>query len=387
MLPILSPYLHQMQSEQHFSLYLIGLAVGSYGLTQAIFQIPFGILSDYFGRKGIIAFGLALFGLGSLIAGLFDNIWGILIGRSLQGVGAVSGPLIALLSDLSNEQDRPKYMAFLGISIGISFILSFILGPYLNTTLSISKIFYLIAFSSVLMIIALLYMQRNVSNIVNNRYISLDKKLLKTIFANKDLNLMYGSIFALHAILTINFIVIPIKLNLLDISLSIQVYYYAKVFLLSCLFLIFLFSLKRIKFFNLNTKKIIIIGWLLILVSELTLFYGFMTNELASLEILLSGLIIFFSGFNILEAFFPSVASSVCDEKFRGSTMGVYSSFQFLGPFIGGVTTGILMSKISLSATIVFGILLSIIFLWLSFSLSANLLKKEESTVSEAIKV
>ena len=313
MLPILSPYLHQMQSEQHFSLYLIGLAVGSYGLTQAIFQIPFGILSDYFGRKGIIAFGLALFGLGSLIAGLFDNIWGILIGRSLQGVGAVSGPLIALLSDLSNEQDRPKYMAFLGISIGISFILSFILGPYLNTTLSISKIFYLIAFSSVLMIIALLYMQRNVSNIVNNRYISLDKKLLKTIFANKDLNLMYGSIFALHAILTINFIVIPIKLNLLDISLSIQVYYYAKVFLLSCLFLIFLFSLKRIKFFNLNTKKIIIIGWLLILVSELTLFYGFMTNELASLEILLSGLIIFFSGFNILEAFFPSVASSVCD--------------------------------------------------------------------------
>ena len=387
MLPILSPYLHQMQSEQHFSLYLIGLAVGSYGLTQAIFQIPFGILSDYFGRKGIIAFGLALFGLGSLIAGLFDNIWGILIGRSLQGVGAVSGPLIALLSDLSNEQDRPKYMAFLGISIGISFILSFILGPYLNTTLSISKIFYLIAFSSVLMIIALLYMQRNVSNIVNNRYISLDKKLLKTIFANKDLNLMYGSIFALHAILTINFIVIPIKLNLLDISLSIQVYYYAKVFLLSCLFLIFLFSLKRIKFFNLNTKKIIIIGWLLILVSELTLFYVFMTNELASLEILLSGLIIFFSGFNILEAFFPSVASSVCDEKFRGSTMGVYSSFQFLGPFIGGVTTGILMSKISLSATIVFGILLSIIFLWLSFSLSANLLKKEESTVSEAIKV
>jgi len=387
MLPILSPYLHQMQSEQHFSLYLIGLAVGSYGLTQAIFQIPFGILSDYFGRKGVIVFGLALFGLGSLVAGLFDNIWGILLGRSLQGVGAVSGPLIALLSDLSNEQDRPKYMALLGISIGISFILSFILGPYLNSTVSISKIFYLIAFSSVLMIAALFYMQNGISNTAKNKYISLDRQFIKTIFVNKDLNLMYGSIFALHAILTINFIAVPIKLSLLDISSSIQVYYYAKVFLLSCVFLVALFSLKRVKFFNLTTKKIILIGWFLILVSELTLFYGLTISDSASLETLLSGLIIFFSGFNLLEAFFPSVASSVCDEKLRGSTMGVYSSFQFLGPFIGGVTTGILMSKISLSVTIVSGILLSIMFLWLSFSLSANLLKKEESSIDEAVKV
>ncbi len=377
MLPILSPYLHQMQNDQHFSLYLIGLTVGCYGLTQAIFQIPFGILSDYFGRKSVIILGLVFFGVGSVIAGFFDNIWGILLGRSLQGVGAISGPLIALLSDLSTEQQRPKYMAFLGISIGVSFIISFIIGPYLSTVFSISKIFYFIAISSGFMIMSLFYMQKDNEIVISNKYIKLDKQLLKQFFKNKDLNLMYGSIFALHAILTINFIVIPIKFSLLDISANIQVYYYSKVFLLSCVFLILVFSFKRIKALNLTTKKIILLSWAFVLLSELILFFALNSNDAGTLELLLSGLIIFFSGFNILEAFFPSIASSVCDVNLRGSTMGIYSSFQFLGPFVGGIASGILMSKIGLSAALISGILLSIFCLLLSFSLSSNLLEKK----------
>ncbi|MEX9624795.1 MFS transporter, partial [Proteus mirabilis] len=141
-LPVLTTYGLQLQ---HATESLIGLAIGIYGLTQAIFQIPFGFFSDKFGRKSMIVFGLIIFIVGSLIAALSDSIYGIIIGRALQGAGAISAAVMALLSDLTREQNRTKAMAFIGISFGITFALALVLGPILTHIFGLQGLFWGIA--------------------------------------------------------------------------------------------------------------------------------------------------------------------------------------------------------------------------------------------------
>ena len=128
----------------------IGIALGIYGLTQAVFQIPFGMSSDFFGRKKVIYFGLVIFVLGSIIAGLSTQIEGIIIGRAIQGAGAISAVLTALLSDLTRDEHRTKAMAIVGASIGLTFALSLVISPWLNDKIGVSGIFFMMAILSIL---------------------------------------------------------------------------------------------------------------------------------------------------------------------------------------------------------------------------------------------
>jgi len=141
-IPVFSLYAHELK---HVTPFLLGLALGCYGLTQALLQIPFGFLSDKYGRKRIIALGLIIFAIGSVIAALSDSIWGVIIGRCLQGAGAIGSTTIALLADLTTEQNRSKAMAVMGISIGTTFSLAMIIGPILNSVINVTGIFWLTA--------------------------------------------------------------------------------------------------------------------------------------------------------------------------------------------------------------------------------------------------
>lgn len=369
MIPIFSPYLNNLANATP---YLIGLTMGVYGLTQAILQIPFGILSDYIGRKEVITIGLIIFFIGCIVAASSNNIWLIMLGRALQGAGAISGTLMALLSDLTSEESRTKAMAYVGMSIGASFMLAFILGPILSNYLSINNIFYLIAIL-VMPIIYILWhiVPNNFSNNTSDVNTGSPDRLtgpIRKIFNNKSLlkKLMLYSfgIFSLHGILTINFMALPIILSkYLLVSKNLQSLIYLIIFSISAIFMLItiIYSEKNKK----QNFGIFIAISLLVLSS---LFFCLLSDNFWSIVL---GMVIFFTGFNILEASLPSAISKLVNNNIRGAAMGLYSSAQFMGPMIGGIIAGIVFKNYSLTA--VFYISLLWASLWLTLWLVSRM--------------
>ena len=199
-------------SYTHTTPQLLGLALGIYGLTQAGLQIPFGALSDRWGRKPIIILGLLIFGAGSFIAAIADSVYGLIIGRALQGAGAVAAAIMALTADLTSEESRTKAMACIGISIGAAFSIAFILGPILYSYIGIKGIFYLSACLSVLAIITLLVVVPNSKGQTQNTNPP-NLQEIKSVFVNPSLLKLDISIFSSHLILMANFVIIPITLR------------------------------------------------------------------------------------------------------------------------------------------------------------------------------
>lgn len=328
-IPVFSPYLQTLANATPL---LIGLTMGIYGLTQAILQIPFGILSDYIGRREVITLGLVLFLIGSLIAGGSHNIWLVLLGRALQGAGAISGTVIALLSDLTSEQARTKAMAVIGMSIGTSFMLAFMLGPILNSFLEISNIFYLIA----LLVIPILFILWRVVPVDSNTelysvvtpresVIASYKNNIKMLLANKKLSKQFKihslGIFSLHGILMANFVAIPILLKNLGLTSYQQGTAYIEVFLIAIFIMAPILIIAEKKH---RQKSILILSVLLLILSELIfwLFY-------AKFWGIMLGLVTFFVGFNILEASLPSIISKLAPKNMKGTVLGIYSTAQF----------------------------------------------------------
>lgn len=328
--PIFSVYAQTLSGATPF---LIGIAIGIYGLTQAICQLPLGAFSDKLGRKPVIALGLIIFSIGSLIGAFADNITWLILARILQGAGAVGSTLIALLADLTSEKNRTKAMALMGVSMGLSSALAIIAGPAIASHFGLSGVF----FTSVLLSIGSIGILYSIvptpsshpshDFIENVSFIHLFKKVLTE---PKLLQLDLG-IFLLHAIFTALFFVCPLILkNLIHDSAFFYLPIIGVAFLL--LFPSIMIAEKKKK---MPTAFLISIA--ILLLSQLSLLFFHKTLGLIGVA-----LSVFFLGFNFLEAALPSLVSKAAPSHMKGTAMSVYSSAQFFGIFIGGTFAGII---------------------------------------------
>jgi MFS family permease len=322
---------------------LTGIALGSYGLSQGLLQMPFGILSDKYGRKKIITIGLVLFALGSLLGATTDSMVGMIAARILQGMGAIGSVLIALLADLTPDSQRTKAMAVIGGAIGISFSLAMLISPVLAESFGMSAIFY---FAVVLALIGLvlLHLVIPTPNLVelpaSGRGPLIQKSLLKTVLANKTLLSLNAGIFFQHLILTSTFYLIPLLLeDQLKLGhLSSSWHFYLPMMLLSFLLMvpIMVYSEKKGK-----NSAVFLVSVLGISLSQGLLIFLY-SNWIVFC--LLLGL--YFVAFNFLEASLPSMVSKTAKAHTKGTAMGVYSSCQFLGIFAGGLLSGFLFEYV-----------------------------------------
>ena len=350
---------------------LLGLALGIYGLTQAGLQIPFGMLSDRWGRKPIIVLGLIIFGIGSLIAATADSVHGLLIGRALQGAGAVAAALMALAADLTRKECRTKAMACIGISIGAAFSIAFILGPILYAYIGIKGLFYLSACLSILAIITLLTIVPSPTKKVRNVNPP-NLRDIKSVLVNTSLVKLDISIFSSHLILMANFVAIPITLrdSMQLATISHWQVYLTAIFASLFIMVPFIMFGERLKKENL----FLILSILLIMLSQIGLaLFGL------SLNFIIIFLVLFFGAFNYLEALLPSKVSKTTQKNTKGTALGVYSTSQFIGIFIGGLAGGFFYQQFGLISVHLF--CLFITFLWLLlmlfFSKNENLGKNE----------
>lgn len=313
---------------------LSGLALGVYGLTMAALQIPFGMLSDRFGRKPVITAGLLLFALGSVVAAMADTIWGVILGRALQGSGAIAAAMMALLADLTSEENRTKAMAIMGASIGMSFTLALVLGPFLNNLMGVPGIFWLTAVLAFAGIGVLYLLVPNPLRLHHHRDVEAEPGQLKKVFADTQLLRLDAGIMIQHGIMMAMFVALPFVLrDHLGLPGSEHAWFYLPVLLISVLGMVPLIIFAEKK----RLMKEIFLGCVsLIVLAQCTLAFG--TSTLLGVGF---GLLLFFVAFNTLEASLPSLISRMAPVDAKGTAMGVYSTSQFFGAGIGGPLGGI----------------------------------------------
>jgi len=341
---------------------LIGFALGIYGVTQAILQIPFGIWSDKLGRRPIIYLGLILFAFGAIIAANATSIWGIIIGRGIQGAGAISAAVMAQLSDLTSEQNRTKAMALIGASIGVSFGLSLILGPIIAKWFGLSGIFWLTSFLAIIGILILAFIVPKNSPITH-----LDNDINPLSFwqllRNTELLRLNLGIFVLHAILMATFIIIPLIL-VNDIGIANEHHWHIYLIALITGFIgmlpLMLYGEKkrrlRLSFISAVT---------ILLLCEIFLYF----NHYNLLHIVI-GMVLFFTAFNLLEATLPSLISKISPAGCKGSAMGIYATCQFFGTACGAMIGGLLLQHYGINSVIIFCAILALV--WLIFAANMN---------------
>ena len=354
-LPVFSVYAAELKGATPA---LIGLALGIYGLSQALFQIPFGTLSDRFGRKPLILIGLILFIAGSLTAGFADSMTTMIIGRSLQGVGAIGSTIMAYVADHTRENQRTKAMAIAGITIGCSFSLAMFVGPILVQWLTVNGLFFLAAFLGFICI-GVLYLTPSCSHHRWQRESEPELRSFMRLLISPELAKLNIGIFTLHAIFTASFIIIPIGLQQfagLETSQQWQIYLPA----LLAAFILALFCIGMAE--RKQQIKIYFIGGIAALVLAEIVLWSAKSNIL----LISSGICLFFAGFSLLEAFLPSLVSRTAPPSRKGSALGIYSSAQFLGIFVGGVLGGWLYGQFSFNGVYLFCITLSLIWLALA---------------------
>ncbi|MEO1945222.1 MAG: MFS transporter [Candidatus Thioglobus sp.] len=340
--------------------YLIGLAIGIYGLTQALLQIPFGYLSDQFGRKPILVIGLVLFFIGSVVAAESTDIMGIVAGRALQGSGAISAVLMAYLADYVSPEQRAKANAFVGAQIGAAFMLSILLGPIITVNFGISGLFWSISALSIVALLIVVFMPHTRPKTQYKMSLHNFKKIL-----NYDLLRLDLSAFSLHLVLTCAFIVMPVLLvdnNIIEIKDNWKMY--LPVILLSFAGMIPMIILaEKYK----KTKAVLLTAIGALIISQI-LFYKTTLNYTTFFAIMT----IFFVAFNSLEALLPSLLSRTASTDKRGLAMGMFSTSQFLGAFMGGVFGGWIYNKFGINSVFLFTTLIATIW-WISmFTMKQN---------------
>lgn len=319
---------------------LIGLALGMYGLANALLQIPLGWLSDKVGRKPVIIAGLALFALGSIVAGMADSVMGIIVGRTLQGAGAISSTLMALVADLTREEQRTKAMAVVGMSIGLSFAVALVLGPVMAALGGLPTVFWFtaaLAGAGIVILILLVPPSPPVMGVdhTEERVILWSKRrdLGNTALVHHN----FG-VFVLHFILVAFFLVVPgIIENSLGIDREHHWMVYLPVLLLSLAGMVPLMILAER---GGRLRQMFLLAIALVFVAVATLDYA------AATPLLYGGLWLFFVGFNYLEATLPSLLSKTVSTGSKGTAMGVYSTCQFMGAFAGGASGGWLLDRL-----------------------------------------
>jgi predicted MFS family arabinose efflux permease len=364
-LPIFSPYAATLPDTTPV---LIGLALGIYGLTQACFQIPLGMLSDRVGRKPIIAAGLIIFAGGSMMAAMAHSIAGIIIGRALQGAGAIGSTVIASVADLTLEENRTKAMAIIGSTIGLAFLLAMVLGPILNPWLHLSGIFALTAVLALLGIV-ILYTLVPTVHTGFHRDAEPIPALFKKLLSNPELLRLDFGICALHAMLTALFIAVPLLLTSMgNFNATQQGYFYLPILVAAFLAMLpFIILAEKHR----HMKKVFLGAISLLLIAQLGLLIP--SHSLWSIGI---DLFLFFTAFTLLEACLPSLVSKFAPAAAKGTATGIYSSAQFLGIFLGGVIGGYAYEHFGMIGVLSFGIALAVIWLILASSMRQPLYLK-----------
>jgi MFS family permease len=322
LLPVLSLYAAGLEGQTPL---LIGLAVGAYGLTQAGFQVPLGALSDRIGRVPVILFGLGVFAAGSILAAMSDSIYGIIAGRLLQGAGAISATLTALISDATREEVRTRSMAVFGIGIGLSFMVAMVAGPLVAAKFGVKSLFWIAALLALVAAFLLILLP----DIPRARRRA-SWNLLPALRA--DLLRVDAYVFLLHTIMTATFVAFPFLLTgRLGMALTDHWKMYVGALLVSLIITVPMIM----KDHRQGQGRLIGIAVSMILIAQLGLtFFSF------SVEPVFVALVIYFAGFNFLEAGLPARLSMLANDDVRGASLGVFSSAQFLGAFIGGLIGG-----------------------------------------------
>ena len=338
---------------------LIGLAIGIYGLSQALFQIPFGSLSDRFGRKPLILLGLGLFLAGSVVAAMATDIYTMIFGRFLQGSGAIASVLMALISDLTSEDSRTKAMAMVGMSIGVSFSLALVLGPLIASFSGLSGIFWCTAAMAFLGMVWLLWFVPNPAQSIRNRESRVFKDQLSGVLRQPELLRLDLGIFVLHMILTAIFIAVPVSLiEQAELPSNDHWWVYLSVMLLS--------FFAMVPFIIVGEKKRKMKAIFLFAISLLSLSALSLSWTQTLLWSFWLSLFFFFMAFNLLEASLPSLVSKLSPAGSKGTAMGVYSTCQFMGAFVGGLLGGIILSDYGITGVFVLAAVSALIWLFVA---------------------
>ena len=368
-LPVFAIYAKSLPGgENHL---LVGLALGSYGLTQAILQLPFGMWSDRVGRKPVIYAGLLLFAIGSFLAASAHDVWWLMIGRTVQGAGAISAAVTALLADLTREQHRTKAMAMIGMTIGTTFAVSLVLGPLLAKYIGVSGIF---ALTGVLTLLAMLGVRYYIPDPAVSRFHSdaeANTARLPAVLRDSQLLRLNFGIFALHAAQMAMFVVIPFALldtGGLDKEHHWQVYLPVVTIGFVLMVPAIIYGEKK------HQLKRVFVG-AVALMTAAQLGMTFALHSFWSIVVLLG---LYFVAFNILEASLPSLISKIAPTDAKGTAIGVYNTSQSFGLFLGAVAGGWLYSHGAAPAVFGFGSVLMLIWLVLAMTMRAPLPVKTE---------
>jgi MFS family permease len=368
-LPVLSLYGLDLDGANSKTL---GFALGIYGVTQAILQIPFGAASDRYGRKPLIFIGLIIFLVGSVIAALSEHVYGLVFGRALQGAGAISSVVLALLADYTREEQRSKAMAVVGAVIGSSFVLAVILGPWITGFSGLSGLFW---FTSGLALLGLVVLLRLPA--VPPLQIHKERKFqvshIADVLRNSDVLVLSIGIFLLHMTMTALFVALPVLLVARGFEASNLGSVYAPVMVIAFIGMapMMMFSERKKAHVNFLRLAAIFIVLALFLVGYL--------NHGGATAI---ALFVFFVGFNFIEATLPSLLSRKARVETRGTSMGVFATCQFIGAAVGGILGGFLFQNASILPIITLGIASQIVWMLMLFVVKPVKAKDSESLSS-----
>ncbi len=344
-LPIFAIYAETLEGGNNHT--MIGLALGAYGLTQVLLQLPFGIASDKFGRKKIIYIGLVLFVIGSVVAALGTDIITVIIGRAIQGAGAVSAVITALVADLTREEHRTKGMAMIGGTIGLAFAVSLVAGPILNKWIGVSGIFWLTA---ILTMIAMLVVKFVVPDPIHSHFHSdaetAPARIKDVLKDTQLLRLNFGT-FSLHAAQMAMFVVVPFaltKTGSLDVNQHWKVYLPVLLVSFALIIPFIIYAEKRGKLKPVFVGAVALMLFAQIVFSQsINHFWG-----------IVAALFVYFTAFNMLEATLPSLISKMAPAVSKGTAIGVHNTAQSFGVFLGAIAGGFLSSHYGFSSVFMF---------------------------------
>ncbi|ODS15311.1 MFS transporter [Pseudoalteromonas tetraodonis] len=358
LMPVLAIYGQELEG---FSPIWIGFAIGAYGLTQAVLQIPMGRLSDKIGRKKVIVGGLAVFALGSVIAALAESIQMVTVGRALQGMGAIASALLAFASDLSRDEQRPKVMAVIGMSIGMSFAFAMLLGPIVAASWGIVGVFWLTAILAVCGIFIVTMLVPSAINKAPKGDTLASFSDIKKLIKHPQLARLNAGVLLLHLTLTTIFVVLPSQLIKDGLVAENHWQLYIPVLFLAFFLMVpvMIVAIKKEK------EKQAFIGSVMVLIVSM-LSMSMWANSVVGIAVCM---LLYFVAFNFLEATMPALVSRIAPASQKGSAMGGYSSSQFLGAFLGGMLGGYVAQTTSTQAVFAAAALVGVIWLIIAWKM------------------